>query len=432
MNEIRGCEPEALFSPEDIKEGAELEFSCCVHKIKKRSGFTFVTLRTGRYTFLAVHNPKWCEKPLKNVFEGVYIKVKCMVRAEIKAENGLEIAITDYDIISKPHEKYTMSVSDRVLDLSPEEIAEGRCLSFRNPMERAPMLVYSAVVDSYCEFMKKNGFVYVRTPMFTKLGPEDDKDSFAVEYFGEKAYLCSDPSLYLQQSLAYFDRVYDVSKVFFGKKRNSPRLLNEYTSLQLQMCHINDQEDIMNIMVSILKHIVGYVSNQCSYELGLLDAMVPQVQTIPRIDFAEAMEILGKTEPQADLDPTDEKRICAWAKEKTGCEFVFVSFLPGEKRPFYYAQNEDGATKSFVLLFRGMEIASGGERINDYCRQMERMKALDMNSQSFDSYTDYHKFGLSRHGGLGIGVERFVMQLLGLKNVREASVFPRDIHILKP
>lgn len=427
MNQINGCEPEALFSLEAIKEGAELEFSCCVHKIKKRSGFTFVTLRTGRYTLLAVHNPKYCEKPLKNVFEGVYIHVKCIVRHEIKAENGLEIAITDYDIISKPHEKYTMPVSDRVLDLSPEEIAEGRCLSLRNPMERAPMLVFGALVDSFCEFMKKNGFVYVRTPLLTQLQMTEDKDSFITDYFGEKAYLCSDSSVYLQQSLAYFDRVYDVSKVFFGKKRNSPRLLNEYTSLQFQMSYISGISQLMEIVVSMLKYMVEYISGHCAYELDLLQTKLPDNWTIPELSFQEVMDILGKTEPQQDLDPTDEKRICAWAKENTGCEFVFVSALPSSKRPPYYAE-EKGISKSFVLLFRGIEIASGGERINDYCRQVDKLKG----NQGFDSYTDYHKYGLANHGGAGIGMERFVMQLLGLKNVREASVFPRDIHILRP
>ncbi len=424
MNVIKSSIPTPTFSLDMIKSGAEFELCCCVHKIKKRSGFTFVTLRTGRHTIVAVHNPKYTEKPLKNVFEGVYLKVRCFVRDEIKAQNGLEIAITDYTILSKPQEKYNMPVSDRIIDLSPEELVEGRCLSFRNPTNRSVGIVFDSIVNSFCRFMRQNGFVKVSVPFIAPWTFEKEKDSLSLDYFGEKAYLCADPSLYLEKCVAYYDRVFGVNKVFFGKKRNSPRLLCEYTSLQFQLAYPKVQEE-MSVLAALIKKIVCDVSKDCKYELGLLEVKMPEAFDIPMISFSEAMELLKKPEDQPDLDPTDERRICAWAKEKFGCDFVFVKGLNPSKRPVYFKD-------SFVLLFRGVEIASGGERFYEYNDICEALQSKGFSPKEWTFYTDYHKYGMPPHSSVGLGAERFLMQLLGFDNIRKAVVFPRDIHTVSP
>lgn len=410
--------------PDDIKIGAELEFSCCVHKIKKRSGFTFVTLRTGRYIFKSVHNPKCCEKPLKGVFEGVYLNVKCFVREELRGENGMEITITDYEIISKPAEKYSIPVSDRIVDLSPEELAENRCLSFRNPMERIPARILGAVIEGFCDFMKENQFMRVRTPIISGITFEEEKDSFSFDYFGNKAYISGEGSIYCQECVAFYDRVYDVCKSVFAKKRNSPRLMSEYTSLHFEAAFISSASEIMEIETALIKFITEYVKKQCQHELNIWGVNVPEITSIPELSFDEAMDILKKTEIQYDLDPTDEKRICAWAKEKCGSDFVFVSGMPCEKRPVY-----DESGQSFVLLFKGIEIAGGGKRIHDYNALVEKLK---VSGKDYKSFTDFHKYGMPTHGGAGLGAERYVMQLLGLNNIRQVSCFPRDIHQFNP
>lgn len=419
MNYVSKKEIPTQICPDDIVLGAELSFGCCVHKIKKRSTFTFVTLRTGKFTFLAVHNPKYCEKPLKGVFEGVYLDVKCKVREEKRAENGVEIAITDYTVLSKPAEKYPMPVSDRILDCSPEEIAENRAVSFRNPVERAPMHVVGAVIESFSEFMKNNGFLNVRSPKITQMNFEAEKDSLPFKYFDKNSYLCTDPGVYTQCAVAFFDRVYEVSQVFSGKKRNSPRLLNEYTVMHFEQAYVTDVNDLMAAECSLLEYITAQVSKECAYELDLLEAKLPEIKNVPVITFNEAMKLLKKEESQPDLDPTDEKRLCKWAKEEHNCEFVFVTEYPADKRPSYYARG-----KAFALLFRGMEIAFGGLKKENF----ENLTDKSLN----ESYLDFFRYGMPPHGGVATGVERFVMQLLGLRDVRQATLFPRDIHILKP
>ncbi len=405
--------PKALpknITPDDIILGNTLNFNACVHKIKWRSSFVFVTLKTGRYTFLAVHNPKYCEKKLNGVHEGAYISVTCIVREEKRAENGLEIAITDYKILSTPEEAYPLPVSDKALDCSPEEMIEHRAVSMRHPIQRAVLRIFGDSLNAFSAFMKQNEFLRIRTPKITEQSPEEDKDSFIFDFFGKKAYLCSDPYPYLTQSVAFFERVYDVAEIFFGKKRNSPRLLAEYTSLRFEFAYGN-MEQAMETVAATIKFIMETLKENNKYELKLLDAKIPEVSEIPSISFNDAMRQLEKDLTQVDLDPTDEVRICELAKENTGCEFVFVTNMPPQKRPAYYADK-----KSFVLLFRGMEIASGGE----------------MTCTSNENSHDFIKYGLPPHCGAGIGAERFVMRLLGLNNIREVSLFPRDIRNLRP
>lgn len=419
MNNVSVSEIKKEISPADIVLGRELSFGCCVHKIKKRSTFTFVTLRTGKYTFLAVHNPKYCNTPLNGVFEGVYLYVTCKIREEKKAENGLEIAIVDYKILSKPMEKYPFPVSDRIIDCSPEDMLENRSVTYRNPVEKAPAFVLSSAIDGFSSFMYKNGFVNVKTPAITQLRSEADKDMLSMNYFGKDVYLISDPGIYTLCSLAYFDRVFEVSTVFSGKKRNSPRLLNEYTALHFDMAYIMDINELMSAQISMVREIITGISEACNYEFELLEAKLPEVGNVPVITFDEAMELLKKDEEQSDLDPTDEKRICKWAKEKYNSEFVFVSEYPTIKRPCYYKDNQ-----TFALLFRGMEVAFGGLKKNELTEY-----GTNVYPQHFN---DFFKYGMPPCGGVSTGAERFVMQLLGLRDIRLASVFPRDIRNTTP
>ena len=405
-------------TPNDIVLGKTLNFNCCVHKIKWRSSFVFVTLKTGRYTFLAVHNPKYCEKPLNGVHEGAYINVTCIIREEKKAENGLEIAITDYEVLSKPEAPYPLPVSDKALDCSPEEMIEYRTVSMRHPVQRASARILGTVLDVFSLFMQQNEFLRVRTPKIVPYSFEQDKDSFSFDFFGSKAYLCSDPTIYMTQSLAFFEKVYDVAEIFFGKKRNSPRLLAEYTSLRFELAY-RDKKSAMETISCALKFIINYIKENNGYELTLLEAKLPDKFEIPEISFDEALKELGKSPQQKDLDPTDEVRICEVIKKRTGCEFVFVTNLPEEKRPVYHTK------ENFVLLFRGMEIASGGEKIFNYKTYKEKVSTAGTEA-------DFLKYGFPPHCSGAIGAERFVMKLLNLNNIREVTLFPRDIRNLIP
>ena len=184
----------------------------------------------------------------------------------------------------------------------------------------------------------------------------------------------------------------------------------------------------------MLKYVIEYLSKNYSHELEMLNAELPVIDEIPCVTFFEALDILGKSHNQFDLDPTDEVKLCDYAKEQFNSEFIFVEKFPGLKRPFYAMDSKDDPklAESFDLLFRGLEITTGGQRIHDYNEQVEKLRRYHIEPEELGSYIDIHRYGMPPHGGLGIGLERVVMKFLGLSNIREASLFPRDIHHLDP
>ena len=192
--------------------------------------------------------------------------------------------------------------------------------------------------------------------------------------------------------------------------------------------------DVMAMETAMLKYVVEYLPKHYSDELELLGATLPVINEIPSVTFFVALDILGKSHNQFDLDPTDEVKLCEYAKENYDSEFIFVEKFPGLKRPFYAMDSADDPklAESFDLLFRGLEITTGGQRIHDYNELLEKMKRYHMEEGDLGAYTDIFKYGMPPHGGLGIGLERVVMKMLGLANIREASLFPRDIHHLDP
>ncbi len=200
------------------------------------------------------------------------------------------------------------------------------------------------------------------------------------------------------------------------------------------MVFIKDMTDVMKTETAMIKYVVDYLEKNYKHELKMLEAKLPVINEIPAVTFFEALDILGKSHNQFDLDPSDEVKLCEYAKNEYNSDFIFVTKFPGLKRPFYAMDSPDDPklAESFDLLFRGLEITTGGQRIHDYDEQIAKMKRYGMEPGDFGVYTDIHKYGMPPHGGLGIGLERLVMKLLGLANIREASMFPRDIHHLDP
>ena len=192
--------------------------------------------------------------------------------------------------------------------------------------------------------------------------------------------------------------------------------------------------DVMNMETAMLRYVVDYLATHYAWELEFLGVELPVIDEIPAVTFFEALDILGKEHNQFDLDPSDEVRLCEYAKKEWNSDFIFVTKFPGLKRPFYAMDSKDDPklAESFDLLFRGLEITTGGQRIHDYQEQLEKLKRYHIDPEDLGAYLDIHKYGMPPHGGLGIGLERLVMKLLNLTNIRQASLFPRDIHHLDP
>ena len=385
-------------------EGSEIEISACVHKVKKMGGFAFVILRTARYLIQTVYSPETCPDSIEGIKEGCFVTVKGTVRNDDRAYNGIELSLTGIKLIHKPEFDYPLHVSARKIGCSLDVNLDNRSVSLRNPVERAVFKFQEGVVSGFREFMIKNKFTEIHTPKIVAQGAEG--------------------------------RVFEIAPVYRAERHSTSRHLNEYIGLDFEMGFINDMYDVMNMETAMLRYLMDYLKENYAQEIKILGADIPEITEIPAVKFEDAVTLIkgSKAKNKFDLEPEDEVFLCDWAKENYGTEFIFVTNFPSSKPPFYAMNDkEDPRTAcKFDLLFRGLEITTGGQRIHDYNEQIEKIKAQGLNPEDFHSYLESHKYGLPPHGGLGIGLERLVMKLIGAQNVRQASMFPRDLNRLLP
>ena len=322
----------------------------------------------------------------------------------------------------------------KALNLSLPKLLDFRPLSLRNEKIRAIFKVQREIIDSFRRACKKLGFFEFEAPAIVASATEGGAQLFLVDYYGKKAFLAQSPQLYKQILVSAFERVFSVGKAFRAEPSITTRHLSEYISLDCEMGFIDSWEELMETCQEILKNIFSDLEKNCQKELKILGAKLPKIEKIPKIKLREAQEIIFERTKkdkrgESDLDPEDEKEIYNFVKEKYNSEFVFVTHFPTKKRPFYTFPDPENPeyTLSFDLLFRGLEIVTGGQRISDYKMLLKNMKKFGLNPKDFGYYLQAFKYGMPPEGGFAIGAERLTMQILGLKNIREASLFPRDL-----
>jgi len=426
----------AAFTMDMLIPNTEIEFCACVHKVKKMGAFAFLILRTGRYLIQSVYEQGVCSGSLEGIYQGCYVKVKGMVKAEKRAMLGAEIRLADISLLSAPKEEYPLKVADKKLGCSLEINLQHRTVALRNPMERAVFQVAESVVTAFAQFMRSQNFTRIHTPKIVTAGAEGGANIFKLKYFGKDAYLAQSPQVYKQTCVAFFDRVFEIGAVYRAEKHNTPRHINEYIGLDYEMGYIDSMYDVMNLEVALMDYMLKYIADNYAYELDLLGATLPVLGAVPSITFDKAIDIVtkGKGSKKTDLDPIDEESLSKYALKEYNSDFIFVTHYPGAKRPFYAMDDPKDAkiALSFDLICRGLEITTGGQRIHDYDSLVSKMLARGMHPDAFAPYLDIFKYGMPPHGGLGIGLERTVMKFLNLKNVRQASLFPRDLTHLEP
>lgn len=408
-----------------------------VHSIRNMGEITFIILRTSVDTVQCVYMPEKTDFDISTLPVGATVEVWGSAVDEPRAVNGFEIRLAGIKVISSPAEEYPFAINKRALKLNIDTNLNYRPLTLRNPRERAIFKIQEGVVRGFSDFLRSKGFTEIHSPKIVSAGAEGGANIFELDYFGRKAYLNQSPQFYKQAMVPVFERVFEVAPVYRAEKHSTSRHLNEYIGLDFEMGFIKGMEDVMDMETAMLRSLVAYVGANYKKELALLGAKLPEVGKIPSVSFMEAKEIIaskGRKAGKWDLDPDDETLLSDWAKEKYGSEFVFITQFPAAKRPFYAMDdpNDDRFALSFDLLLRGLEITTGGQRIHDYKMQVEKMVRMNLDPADFETYLMAHKYCMPPHGGLGIGLERLVMKLLDLKNVREASLFPRDINRLAP
>ena len=404
-----------------------------VHALRDLGGVTFLTLRTREGLIQCV-----CPRRPEGVREECAVSVSGLLRPAPRAPGGAELAEARCTVLSWPAAPPPVPLSKKS-SVSLDTELSLRPVTLRAPRARAVFRIQAAVCRAFREFLQGEGFTEIHTPKLGRAGAEGGSSQFRLDYFGRKAVLAQSPQLYKQAMVGVFERVYEIGPVFRAEKHATQRHLNEYTSLDLEMGFLHSFTDLMALEQGFLRRLVALLRQEYAGELALLGAELPDAEHIPAVRFDEAKRLAAEAYGYAirepyDLEPEEEQHIGRYAKEVWGSDFVFVTHYPGRKRPFYTMDDPEDPryTLSFDLLFRGVEITTGGQRIHNYGQQVEKLKARGMEPEDFSGYLLFHKHGAPPHGGLGIGLERLTMQLCGLDNIRRASLFPRDRTRLEP
>lgn len=356
-----------------------------------------------------------------------------------KALGGVEVSVTTLEVVSPCVAPLAFEVNKKELKANLETMLDHRVLSMRNPQVHAVFSIQATLAGGFREYLASQGFTQIFTPKIVATGTEGGSNLFPIRYFDQQAYLAQSPQFYKQMMVgAGYERVFEIAPVYRAEEHNTSRHLNEYLSLDVEMGFIESEEDLMNLETGLLRHMFGKVSAECEAELHLLGVSVPEISEIPRIPMAEAQAIIerkyGKVSPKGDLDPEGERLICRYVGESGKPAMVFLTRYPREIRPMYAmpAPENHALTASFDLLFNGLEVTTGGQRIHSAPMLEESIRSRGMNPESFSTYLEVFRLGMPPHGGFAIGLERLTARLLGLANVREATAFPRDRTRLTP
>jgi len=422
--------------PETIKT---VQMEGTVHTVRNMGEVAFIILRRAEGLVQCVYETGKIDIPLSSIREECAVRIRGMVQKETRAPHGFEIRLCEITVLSSPAEPLPIPISKQKMTASLETKLSMRPISLRNIRERAKFKIQEGLVRGFREFLSSQGFTEIHTPKIVSRGAEGGANVFRLEYFGKHAELAQSPQFYKQMMVGVFDRVFETAPVFRAEKHNTTRHLNEYMGLDYEMGYIDSFEEIMAMETGYLQYTMELLRKDYAKELEILDVKIPDVTKIPKVRFDEAKVMVSekydrKIRNPYDLEPEEEALIGRYFKEECGADFVFVTHYPSKKRPVYAMDDpaDPNFTLSFDLLFKGVEITTGGQRIHDYHAFLEKMKRRGMSPDGMDDYLSIFKYGMPPHGGLGIGLERLTMKLLDEQNVRETSLFPRDVTRLEP
>ena len=435
------------------KKGDEVVIKGWVDTVRFQGKMAFFDFRdvSGKVQGVIFGKPEILEKA-KSIRPEFVVKVKGVVNErndrvgkeykEKLAETGkheyfikdVEIEITDIDVLNKAEIPFDLET-----DLNLDVYLDNMPFALKKPKKQAIFKIQAKIIQKFREYLNQNGFTEFMAPKIVGDDAEGGAGVYEVEYFGKKAGLATSPQLYKQIMVGVLERVYTVGPAFRAEKHSTSRHLNEYTSLDFEMGFIEDFRDVMKMHNGLLKYIVDEIQKEMEVELNMFGVeKILAPEEFPVMSLPEAQELLErefegvKAVGEPDLEPEHERLLCQYAREKLGSDFIFITHYPVSKRPFYtYKSKEEeykGLTDSFDLLFKGVEITSGGQRIHDYDELVQSMKDKGLDPEKFEFYLQAFKTGIPPHGGIGLGVERLTQKILGLDNVKKATLFPREIN----
>jgi nondiscriminating aspartyl-tRNA synthetase len=443
----------------DLQVGQEVEICGMVYNARITKWGGFIIIRKPQGLLQTVFQNDYSE-----IFDtnGIPVKINDLSRESsvkitgvINAANikdvsvfykTIEISIKRIDILSVPGTENVVDMNALNFDSEANFTfkLDNRQITLRNPRDMAIFKISAMISKSFVDYLTSQSFTQIFSPKIVSEGAEGGANVFSLDYFGKPAYLAQSPQFYKQICVGVFEKVFEIAPAYRAEKHATSRHLNEYISLDIEMGFIKGQEDVMKLEAELLRYILTQVETHHQHELSVLNTTIPKMpDNIPTYRLSEVHKILHENfadklsqdhRGEPDLAPEEEVFICDYVLEKYESDFVFVTHFPSVHRAFYAMDDpaDKTLTLSFDLLMRGKEITSGGQRIHEENQYIEKMIKRGMNPNSFKFYLDTFKNGMPPHGGLAIGLERLTAGILNIANVKEASLFPRDINRISP
>ena len=420
--------------------GQRVRLSGWLHRLRRLGGINFLLLRDGYGLFQAVIDDPGVLEALKHVQPESVVEVEGTVVSEPQAPEGVELHDCRVRVMTPVTETMPFELNKKVLKPGLDVFLDHATVGLRHPIKQATFRLSGGILAAFREALSGRGFTEIQTPKLVGTATEGGANVFAVEYFGQKAYLAQSPQLYKQIMVGVFERVFETGPVFRAEPHDTTRHINQYTSLDAEMGFIRDHTDVMYVLTGVVRHICETLRDRYAPELALLGAQTPDVgETIPAVRFREGQQIILEQfgedcHKENDLAPQHERWLCEWAQETHGSELLFVTHYPAAKRPFYTmpAAGDPAHTHSFDLLCRGTEIVTGGQRVHLYAQLLAHLERWGMSTEGLEGYLEAFRYGMPPHGGFGMGAERLLQTIVGAANLRETTLFPRDIKRLAP
>ncbi|MGN7976425.1 aspartate--tRNA(Asn) ligase [Microbacterium sp. 22195] len=405
-----------------------------VHRRRILSSVTFLVLRD-RSGLAQVVLHRDAEHPAVVPPEETVVRVTGTVAANPQAPGGAEVVSPRIEVLGEPAETPPVELWRPTLTAGLPVILDHAAVTWRHATRRATWELAAASLRGFRETLDAAGFREVHSPKLVESATESGADVFEVDYFGRPAFLAQSPQFYKQQLVGVFERVYEIGPVFRAEPHDTVRHLAEYRSLDVEFGFIEDHRDVLACLREVLAGMVSAITSYAPEAVDVLSPAIPVVpDSIPVIHFRDALSLVGAPEDEPDLAPEHERQLGHWARDEHGSDFLAVEGYPMAKRPFYtHPQPSDPRwSNSFDLLFRGLELVTGGQRLHRHSDYVSALRARGEDPDDYAAYLPAFAHGIPPHGGFAIGLERWVARLIEAGNVRETALFPRDMHRLAP
>jgi nondiscriminating aspartyl-tRNA synthetase len=420
--------------------GERVRLAGWLHRLRKLSSVSFLILRDRCGTVQIVLTDPGQIDQLNSLYAESVLSVEGLAVASEQAPGGVEVHEAQITVLSGSAAPPTFDLFRPALKAQLPTQLDNAALSLRHPRRRALWQIASATMDGFRGTLRDLDFTEIQTPKIVASATESGANVFAIDYFGKAAYLAQSPQFYKQMMVGVFERVFEVGPVFRAEPHATTRHLTQYTSLDLEFGFVEDHTTVMHMLTAVLRGMVAGVARNAADAVSALGIALPEApDRIPDIHFADAKGLIlhetgEDTREEPDLNPAEEQFLGEWARREHGSDFLFVTGYPMVKRPFYTHPEpaRPAYSNSFDLLFRGLELVTGGQRLHRYADYIGALGRAGMSMEPFAGYLDAFKHGMPPHGGCAIGLERWVARLTETANIREAALFPRDMQRLTP